>query len=133
VSAFKKSEISGIFYRKIPQGEYSHMYQPRYDRTFALKDNPKGEGYHTVSVPDKKFQEDMIKNLKTGGWDVKYILPPYLIDLNEEDQGPASYLWEVHFDSVPDEILNEVDKAYFKPTVRRYMRPKTRERFRDIF
>jgi hypothetical protein len=130
---FKRSKTSKILYRKIPRGEYSHMYQPRYERTFLLIDDPVQDGYHTRSIPDKRIQEKMLKDLKKGGWDIKYILPPFAIELNEEDKGLGSYIWEVDFYSVGDEILNEVDKAYFKPTMRRYMNPNTREHFKDIF
>jgi hypothetical protein len=133
IEPFKKSKTSDIKYRVIPRGEYSHYYDPRYSRTFELKDNPSGKGYNTVTVPSQKYQREMEEDLKKGGWDIKYILPPYMIQLNDEDEGLDNFLWEVDFDTVPDTILAEVDKVYLKPTVRRFMRTKTKKHFEDIF
>jgi hypothetical protein len=132
-SPFKKSKTSDILYRVIPRGEYSHMYDTRYERTFELKDDPNNKGYMTRSVPSDKFQTEMLEDLKKGKWDVKYILPPYMIEVNDEDEGLDNFLWEVDFNSVPDHILSEVDKVYLKPTVKRFMRTGTKKHFEDIF
>ena len=103
---FKKSKTSDIMYRVIPRGEYSHMYDTRYERTFELRDNPNNKGYMTRSVPSIKFQAAVLEDLKKGKWDVKYILPPYMIEVNDEDEGLDNFLWEVDFNSVPDHILS---------------------------
>ena len=63
IEPFKKSKTSNILYRAIPRGEYSHYYDPRYSRTFELKDNPKGKGYSSVTVPSQKYQREMAISL----------------------------------------------------------------------
>lgn len=129
---WKKSKKTGIVYRGISMKDYSHLYDYMFNMFYKFKKERSRyfPYFYEVETLGKKEYEKFKKEVRS--WEQKWVLNDKLIDTGPLQADEIYGMYEVKPDTVPEHLKDEVAEEYFKPTVRRLVKPKTRELFGDI-
>jgi hypothetical protein len=129
---WKKSKKTGVVYRGISMKDYSHLYEYMYDLFYVLKKERSRyfPNYYELEALGKREHERFKKEVNS--WEQKWTLNDKLIETGPLQADEVYGMYEVKPNTVPDHLKDEVTEEYLKPTVRRYIKPKTKELFGDI-
>ena len=112
--------------------DYSHLYEYMYDLFYKLEKQRSRyyPNYYELEALGRRETEKFKKEV--NGWESKWVLSDKLIQPGPLEPEEVYGVYEVKPETVPEDLKDQITEEYLKPTVKRFIKPKTKELFGDI-